>query len=183
MRKLIYAINLTLDGCCDHTKGIVEEDALEYHANLVREVDTLLFGRKTWELMVPWWPEVAKARSGPTPAANDFAQAYDAVRETVVASRTLHPVEAGRTRVVSGDLREAVTALKQQEGGSILTGGVDVPTQLLKFGLVDECRFLVQPVIGGEGRRPLEGVSPGLRFKLIDTKVLGSGIVVLRYAT
>jgi len=64
MRKLIFAINITLDGCCDHTKQFVNEETLEYFTHLTREVDLQVFGRKTYQLMVPYWPEVLKNQSG-----------------------------------------------------------------------------------------------------------------------
>jgi dihydrofolate reductase len=60
MRKLIFAINATLDGCVDHTKQFVDEEKLEYFTHLTREADLQVFGRKTYELMVPYWPEVLK---------------------------------------------------------------------------------------------------------------------------
>jgi len=66
MRKLIFGINLTLDGCCDHTKVSGDDELHEYYARFLRRVDTLLYGRKTYELMVPFWPDMAKNRSGHT---------------------------------------------------------------------------------------------------------------------
>jgi len=56
MRKIIYGINITLDGCCDHTKGIGDKETHEYFTDLLRQVDLLVYGRKTYELMVPFWP-------------------------------------------------------------------------------------------------------------------------------
>lgn len=72
MRKLIYAINTTLDGICDHTQVSPDDDLYDYHIRLLREADALLYGRKTYELMVPYWPDMAKARSGDT-KENEFA--------------------------------------------------------------------------------------------------------------
>ena len=92
MRNLIYAINLTIDGCCDHTKGIGYEDVHEYFTELIQEADLLVYGRKTYELMVPFWPDVAKNNSGQTAAINEFAHVFDSVKK-VVFSRTLDSVE------------------------------------------------------------------------------------------
>jgi hypothetical protein len=75
MRKLIFAINTTLDGCCDHTKQFVDEETLEYFTHLTREVDLQVFGRKTYQLMVPYWPEVLKNQSE-TKADTEFARAF-----------------------------------------------------------------------------------------------------------
>ena len=66
MRKVIYAINITLDGCCDHTKVTPDEEVFEYNSQLVRDADLLVFGRKTYELMVPYWPDIAKNPAGDT---------------------------------------------------------------------------------------------------------------------
>jgi dihydrofolate reductase len=73
--------------------------------------------------------------------------------------------------------------LKQEQGKNILVGGVDIPSQLIELGLVDEYHFVVGPIIAGEGRRLLEGVSlPGrLQLKLVESKIFKSGRVVLRY--
>jgi hypothetical protein len=68
MRNVIFAINITLDGCCDHTKQISDDETHEYFTQLMREVDLLIFGRKTYQLMVPFWPEVAKNRVSSPPA-------------------------------------------------------------------------------------------------------------------
>ncbi|MGA8838837.1 MAG: hypothetical protein WB538_24595, partial [Candidatus Sulfotelmatobacter sp.] len=60
MRNVIFAINITLDGCCDHTKFNPDEEVLEHYSHLLRDVDLLVYGRKTYQLMVPYWPDVAK---------------------------------------------------------------------------------------------------------------------------
>lgn len=181
MRKLIYAINTTLDGCVDHTKGIVDDTLLEYYTNLLREVDLQVFGRKTYELMVPYWPDVAKDPSN-TKADIDFAQAFVSLKR-LVFSRSLDRVEDKNTRIVRTDLRDEILKLKQQPGKYILVGGVDIPSQLIELGLVDEFRFVVMPVIVGEGRRLMAGINlpEKLHLKLVDSKIFPSGSVALRY--
>ena len=184
MRKLIYAINLTVDGCCDHTKGIGSDEVHEYFAQLIREVDVLLYGRKTYELMVPFWPDVAKNHSAPTKAINDFAQAFDSVNSIIVFSRTLDSAEGQNTRIVRGNLQDEILKLKQEDGKDILTGGVAIPSQLIQLGLVDEYRFVIQPIVAGEGRRLLDDISlpQSLQLKLIESKIFDSGFVALRYS-
>ena len=81
MRNVIFAINTTLDGCCDHTKFNPDDETLEYFTQLTRDADTFLYGRKTYQLMVPYWPDVAKSPSGQTKADYEFAQAFDAVNK------------------------------------------------------------------------------------------------------
>jgi dihydrofolate reductase len=180
MRKLIFAINLTLDGCCDHTKAIGDEELHEYYAQLLRDSDTFVYGRKTYQLMVPFWPDIAKTDSAPTKAMNDFAHAFDSVKEIVVFSRSLKTVEQKNARIVRGDLKNEILKLKNQEGKSILAGGVDVPSQLIQLGVVDEYYFVVQPFIVGEGKRLLENISLQENLQLIDSKVFASGCVALR---
>jgi len=179
MRNVIYAINITLDGCCDHTKMIADEETHEYSTRLMRSVDLLVFGRKTYQLMVPFWPDVAKSHSQ-TKAMNEFADAFDSTNK-IVFSRSLDSAE-GRTRIVRTNLRDEVLKLKQEQGKNILTGGVDIPSQLIELGLADEFHFVVQPLIAGEGIR-LESIRlpERLQIKLIESKVFKSGCVALRY--
>ena len=185
MRKVIYAINLTLDGCCDHTKIVPDEAMFEYHIQLLRDTDLFVYGRKTYQLMVPYWPEVAKDQSA-SKSDREFAQAFGSA-DKVVFSRSLDDAEAKKgdknARVVRTNLRDEILKLKQEQGKSILTGGVDIPSQLIELGLVDEYRFVVQPIIVGEGRRLMEGVSlpEKLQLKLVDSKIFKSGCVALHY--
>ena len=181
MRNLIFDINITLDGCCDHTKGIADEETHEYFTDLMRGADLLVFGRKTYELMVPFWPDVAKSQSM-TKAENEFAQAFDSINK-IVFSRTLESAEDRNTRIVRNNLRDEIVKLKQEAGKNILVGGVSVPSQLIALGLVDEYRFVVHPIIAGEGRRLLEGLSlqQSPQLKLVESKTFKSGVVALRY--
>jgi dihydrofolate reductase len=180
MRNVIYAINITLDGCCDHTKTIADEEMLEYYAQLLGDVDLLVFGRKTYQLMVPYWPDIAKNQSE-TKAENEFARTFDSINK-VVFSQSLDSAE-GNTRIVRTKPHDEILKLRQEEGKSILIGGVNIPSQLIELGLVDEYRFVVQPIVAGEGRRLLEGVSlpEKLQLKLVDSKFFKSGCVALRY--
>jgi dihydrofolate reductase len=181
MRNVIFAINTTLDGCCDHTKQFADDETHEYFTHVMRDVDLLVFGRKTYELMVPFWPEVAKTQSM-TKASNEFARTFDSINK-IVFSRSLDAAEDRNTRIVRTDLRDEILKLKQEEGKNILIGGVSVPSQLIELGLVDEYRFVVGPIVAGEGRRLLEGVSlrERLQLKLVESKIFKSGCVALRY--
>src|SRR5215813_1546737 len=181
MRKVIFAINITVDGCVDHTKQIGDEETHEYFTQLIRTVDLLVFGRKTNQLMVPFWPEVAKNQSMDR-ASNEFALAFDSVNK-IVFSRSLDSAEDRNTRIVRADPHDEILKLKQEQGKSILLGGVSIPSQLMELGLVDEYRFVVNPIVAGEGRRLLEGVSLPERFQLelVESKVFKSGCVALHY--
>ena len=181
MRKLIFAINTSLDGCCDHTKLMADEETHDYFTHLMRDVDLLVFGRKTYQLMVPFWPDIAKSQSE-TKADIEFAQTFVS-KKKIVFSRSLASAEDENTRIVRTNLRDEILKLKQEQGGNILAGGVDVPSQLMELGLIDEYRFVVLPVLVGEGRRLLEGISlpEKLQLKLIESKIFKSGCVALRY--
>jgi dihydrofolate reductase len=178
MRKLVYAINTTLDGCCDHTKFGPDEEAFEYVTYLMREAGTLVYGRKTYELMVPYWPDAAKEDP-----SDEFAQAFDAVEKIVVFSRSLDSSEGEKTRIVRTNLHDEIIKLKQEQGKNIMTGGVTIPLQLAELGLIDEYIFLVHPIVLGEGRRVFEGIDlqEKLQLTLVEAKTFRSGSVALRY--
>lgn len=184
MRKLIYGINITLDGCYDHTKFGGGEDIHEYFADLMRTADVLVYGRKTYQLMVPFWPDVAKNNSGQTASINEFAQAFAAVSRIVVFSKTLDKSEGKNTKIVRTNLQDEILALKQEQGKNILLGGVTLPSQVIELGLVDEFHFVVHPIIVGEGTRLFDGIGlqEKLQLKLVESKVLQSGCVALHYA-
>ena len=181
MRKLIFAINTTLDGCVDHSKQYVDEELMEYHTQLLGEVDLQVFGRKTYQLMVPYWPDVLKSPSA-TKADREFARAFESTGK-LVFSRTLNSAEDKNTRIVRENVSDEIRKLKQEPGKNILAGGVDLASQLMQLGLVDEYRFVVGPILAGEGRRLLEGITlpEKLQFKLAESRFFKSGCVALRY--
>ena len=181
MRNVIFAINITLDGCVDHTHGIGDDETHEYFTDLLRSVDLLVFGRKTYQLMVPFWPEVAKNQSMDK-ASNEFAQTFDSLNK-IVFSRTLESAEDENTRIVRTSPREEIARLKQEQGRSILLGGVSIPSQVIELGLIDEYRFVVNPIVAGEGRRLLDDVRlpDKLQVRLVESKIFKSGCVALRY--
>ena len=181
MRKLIYAINLTIDGCFDHTKMTGGEEILDFFGNLIREAGPLVYGRITYQLMVPYWPDVAKDQSS-TRAEIEFAQAFDSA-EKIVFSQTLDKVEDKNSRIVRTRPEDEILRMKNEKGKNILLGGVALPSYLIRLGLVDEYIFVVQPIIAGDGRRLLEGISlpDKLKLKLVESKILKSGCVVLHY--
>ncbi|HEY1774184.1 MAG TPA: dihydrofolate reductase family protein [Gammaproteobacteria bacterium] len=182
MRKLIYAINLTIDGCFDHTNVVADDELHDYYTQLIRDAGPLVYGRKTYQLMVPFWPDIARHPAGYSKAEVEFAEAFDSA-EKVVFSKSLDKVEGKNTRLVRSGLKDEILKLKLEPGKDILTGGVDIPSQLMALGLVDEYRLAVQPMIVGEGRRLLEsiGLQKALPLKLVESRVFKSGCVLLRY--
>ncbi|MGA8267851.1 MAG: dihydrofolate reductase family protein, partial [Candidatus Acidiferrales bacterium] len=131
---------------------------------------------------VPYWPDIAKSHSE-TKADNEFADAFDSINK-IVFSRSLESAEGQNTKIVRTNLRDEILKLKQEQGKNILIGGVDIPSQLIGLGLVDEYYFVVQPIIAGKGRRLLEGISlpEKLQLKLVESKIFKtSGCVALHY--
>lgn len=181
MRKVIYGINLSLDGCCDHTKFSGGKDILEHFTRLMDDVDLIVYGSKTFELMVPYWPDAAKDPNS-TKEEREFAQAFDGI-EKLVFSRTLTGTNDKNSVITQASPGDEIRKLKQQAGGNISIGGVNLPLQLIELGLVDEFHYVIHPVIVGEGRSLLEaaGLKGNVGLKLMESKILESGCIALHY--
>ncbi|MBI5473818.1 MAG: dihydrofolate reductase family protein [Ignavibacteriae bacterium] len=178
MRNVIFAINITVDGCCDHTKGIADDELHEYFTGLLRDSDIEIFGRNTYHLMYPYWHDVAVNQSE-SKAINEFARTFDSMPK-IVFSTTLKSVEWNNTILMHSDLQEEIMRLKKQPGRNISVGGLNIASQLAQAGLIDEYRFLIQPMIVGSGPRLFESI--GTReLQLVETKPFRSGVVALHY--
>jgi dihydrofolate reductase len=181
MRPLRYSINITLDGCCDHRAGLPDEELHRYWAENLAQADALLYGRVTYEMMEAAWRPAA-AGAMPDWMADwmePFAQTIDAAKKYVVSS-TLEDVD-WNAELVCGDLGEAVQRLKNEPGGRISTGGVQLPLALAELGLIDEYEFVVLPRIAGHGPTLLAGLSTYVDLKLVSRREFSSGAVALRY--
>ena len=181
VRNVVFAINITADGYCDHTDMIADEEMHAYHTSVLRNTDILLFGRITYQLMVPYWPDVARNHSG-TGATGEFARVFDAL-DKVVFSTTLKEVGGAKTRLLHTNLAEEVLALKQQPGKNIGIGGLSIASQLSARGLIDEYHFVVHPVVAGKGPRFFATTRPheSLPLDLVDSRIFHSGVVALHY--
>ena len=181
MRKLIYGINISLDGCCDHTKFSGADDIQNYFRELLEGVDLIIYGRKTYELMVPFWPEIARTQSMDE-TTNAFARVFANLKRILV-SKTIDSIDDKQTTIIRDNLKEAILKLKQQPGKAISTGGVELPAQLIEWGLIDEFHMVVHPLIVGQGRRLFTEMSlpENLGLKLIASETLSTGCVALRY--
>ena len=120
MRKLIAAINMTLDGFCDHTEMIADDEILQHYNELLRNADTLLFGRITYQLMESYWPTVAKNPTGNKPT-DEFAVLIDNISKTVF-SHTLKNVNWKNVKLAKKGIKEEIPELRQQTGKNILPG-------------------------------------------------------------
>ncbi|HRI72476.1 MAG TPA: dihydrofolate reductase family protein [Polyangium sp.] len=181
MRPLRYAINVTLDGCCDHRAGSTDEHLHRYWAEKLARADSLLFGRVTYEMMEAAW------RLPPTGAKADwmadwmvpFARTIDAAKKYVVSS-TLERVD-WNAELVRGDLGKAVQQLKQEPGTGLFVGGVTLPLALADLGLIDEYEFVVHPRLAGHGPTLFAGLSKHVHLKLVGRFEFASGVVAMRY--
>ncbi len=181
MRKVVFAINTTADWYCSHTDGIADEELHEYFTRVLRNASVILSGRITYQLMVPYWPDIARNQSE-TKSENEFARVYDSL-EKIVFSTTLTHVEDKNTRLEHGNVAEEVLALKQQPGKGICVGSLSIASQLSDRGLIDEYHFVVHPVIAGKGPRLFDTVKPQAKLLLdfIGSKTFQSGVVALQY--
>ena len=182
MRPLRYAINVTLDGCCDHRVGIQDEESDRYWAAQLARADGLLFGRVTYEMMEGAWRKPATG-TWPDWMADwmiPFARTIDGAKKYVV-SGTLDQVDWNAELVQGGDLGKAVQELKQEPGEGLFVGGVTLPLALADLGLIDEYEFLVQPVLAGRGPTLLAGLRERIQLDLVDRREFRSGAVALRY--
>lgn len=178
MRKVIFAINITVDGYCGHESGVVDDELHEYFTGLLRDSDIEIFGRNIYHLMYPYWHDIAMNQSE-SKAINEFACAFDSIPK-IVFSTTLKSVEWNNTTLLRSNLLEEIAKLKQQPGKNISVGGLNIASQLAQAGLIDEYRFLIHPIIAGKGPRLFEA---GRNFTLefVESKTFRSGVVELRY--
>lgn len=182
MRPLRYAINITLDGCCDHREGSSDEEQHRYWAEKLAQADALLFGRVTYEMMEEAWRLPGQTGAKPEWMADwmvPFARTIDAAKKYVV-STTLEQVD-WNAELVRGDLGKAVERLKQEPGNGLFVGGVQLPLALAELGLIDEYEFVVQPRLAGHGPTLFAGLPKGIDLKLVGRREFSSGAVALRY--
>ena len=178
MRKVIFAINITIDGYCGHETGIADDELHEYFTGLLQDSGVDIFGRNTYHLMYPYWHDVA-VNGSETEVVNKFARTFDAMPK-IVFSTTLKSVEWNNTTLLRSNLQEEIVKLKQQPGKNISVGGLNIASQLAQSGLIDEYHFLIQPIVAGKGPRLFES-GKNLTLELIGSKTFRSGVVELHY--
>jgi dihydrofolate reductase len=187
MRKLIAAINMTLDGFCDHTAGIPDHEIHQHYTDLLSNADTILYGRITYQLMEYWRtllenprPTGSSGRTSDEKSMNDFAIAINKIPK-IVFSHTLKNVEWESAKLANRDIEEEVLELKQQSGKGILVGSRSLIIQLMKLNLIDEHQLCIHPVIAGSGLPLFENIKDRTVLKLIKTKTFSGGAVTLYY--
>ena len=180
MRKVVFAMNISIDCCYSHTHFDPNEDLMDYFTGLMHDTGVIVYGRKTYELMVPFWPEVAKKRTD-RPCDIAFADAMVPI-EKIVLSRTLKTA-GENTRIVSDDPEGLIRELKQQPGKKIAFSSTSLLPRLLEAGLIDELYLIVHPILVGESKRLFDDfLAPEKSsFKLEYTRVFNSGAIALHY--
>jgi len=181
MRKLIAAINMTLDGFCDHTAMIADEEIHQHYNELLSNAGTLLYGRITYQLMESYWPSVVKNRTGNKPM-DEFAVLIDNISK-IVFSRTLKNVDWKNTKLKKELIKEEVLELKQQEDKYILVGSPGLIVALTQLELIDQYQLSVQPTVLGSGLPLFKNIRDRINLKLLKTKTFGCGAVTLYYET
>lgn len=178
MRKIIAAINMTIDGIFDHTSIVPNDEVHQHYAQLLRNADAVLYGRITYQLM-QYWQSLIKNPSGEK-SMDDFALAIDNVPK-IIFSKTLETTEWDSAILSNRSLEEEVLFLKNQMGKDIFVGSRSLIIQLLKLNLLDEFQLCIHPVVAGSGFTLFENFNDRIIFKLIKTKTLHGGAIILYY--
>jgi dihydrofolate reductase len=181
MRKVIISNLMSLDGFMAGPNGeidwfVVDEEFDDYARELFDSVDTLLFGRVTYQLMAGFWPTPAAATEDPfiTEKMNSLAK--------VVFSTTLEKAEWENTRLVRENPAEEVSRLKRQPGGDMMIfGSGTLVSALAPLGLIDEYRIVVNPVVLGSGKPLFQDIEERIKLKLLRARTLRCGDVILYY--
>lgn len=178
MRKVIAALNTTIDGNCDHTVGIADGEIHQHYTVLLDKAGVILYGRTTYQLMEFW--RTFLENPSEEKSMNDFAMAIDKVQK-IVFSRTLKNVDWKSARLANRNLEEEVLELKQQSGNDIFVGSRSLIIQLMNLNLIDELQLCIQPVIAGKGLSLFEDINDRTIFKLKKTKNFTNGAIILYY--
>ena len=182
MRKVIYALNVSLDGYIEDANGsldwsVPDEELHRYFNELDKEMDVNLYGRGLYEIMAGHWTTAHTNTSAP-----DYEIEYAHIWQNtpkVVFSRTLEKV-GENARLVRGNIAEEVKTLKAQPGKAMNVGGAGLAASFMELDLIDEYQLLIHPVVLGDGK-PMFGADVKLNLRLVETRQFGSGVVLLRY--
>jgi|1186.fasta_scaffold76849_1 dihydrofolate reductase len=183
MRKIIYWVHASIDGFIDGPNGEFDWPTMgpelsAYSEALDKRVDTLLFGRSVWQMMVGFWPNAESMTDDPHVAA--FAPFWRATPKIVFSSA--YPGDEWTSQVINGDLADRVAELKAAPGRDmLLTGGAALGGALAALGLVDEFHIAVHPVVLGGGRHLFARPDHRNNLRLVDTVVLDGQVVVSHY--
>lgn len=182
MAQLVYASNMSLDGCTEDERGAFDwappdDEVFAFITELMRSARTYLYGRRMYETLAVWETDPSLAARSDLMA--DYAGAWQAA-DKVVYSSTLAEPSTARTRLERRFDPGAVQDLKATAGGDLLVGGPNLAAQALAAGLVDEVALFVWPIVLG-GRNPALPTDARIDLELVDEHRFGNGVVHLRY--
>lgn len=178
MGKVIAAINMTLDGFCDHTAITPDSEIHDHYTALLRGADPFLYGRITYKLM-EFWRDLAKNPSGEK-SMDDFAVVMDKLPK-IVFSHTLTQVDWKSARLATKNIEEEILNLKQKSALNIFIGSRSLIMQALKLNLIDELQLMVHPVVAGSGLPLFNDINEPINLTLVKTKTFSSGAVLFYY--
>lgn len=179
MRKLIAAMNMTLDGFCDHTSMIADDEIHEHYNELLRNAGILIYGRVTYQLMESYWPTVVKDPTGNKPT-DEFAVLIDNIPK-IVFSRTLQHVDWKNSILKKEIIKEDIETLKRQTGKDIFVGSPSLIVAMAQLDLVDEYQLSIHPTIAGSGLSLFRNIRDRIDLRLLQTKTFGCGAVTFYY--
>ena len=171
-------MNMTLDGFCDHTAMNADDETHQHYTDLLRSADTIIYGRKTYQLM-EYWKSVLENPTG-NKSTDEFAAAIDNIQK-IVYSRTLKSVEWRNTELKNEIVKEEILELKQQADKDILVGSPSLIVSLGNLGLIDEYQLAVHPAVVGSGLQLFKNITDRIDFKLLRTKPFSCGAILLYY--
>lgn len=169
---------MTIDGVCDHSVGIVDEELHHHYSELISKADIIIYGRKTYELM-HFWKTLVEIPSE-NQSMNDFAASINKISK-LVFSTTLRESNWKSAELSNMPLQDKILELKHQTGKNILVGSRSLIIQLLNKNLIDEFQLCVHPLVEGKGLSLFDQIESRITFKLEKTKSLKSGVIVLYY--
>jgi dihydrofolate reductase len=178
MKKVIAAFNMTLDGICDHTTGVVDEGLHQHYSELIDGGGVILYGRTTYQLMQFW--QTLLQNPSDKKSMDDFAVSIDKIQK-LVFSNTLKETGWKSAQLAKRPLDEEVFELKKQAGKDILVGSRSLIIQLLNSNLIDELQICIHPIIEGTGLLLFDKIKDRIMLKLIKTKPFNSGATVFYY--
>ncbi|MBX2954454.1 MAG: dihydrofolate reductase family protein [Leadbetterella sp.] len=178
-RRVVAAINMTVEGNCDHEAGLPDEEIHQHYTELLGQGDAILYGRTTYQLMEFWRTFLEKPSE--EKSMNDFAVAIDKIPK-IVFSRTLEKVDWESAKLAGRSPEEEVLEFKKHPGKDIFVGSPGLIIQLLNLNLVDELQLCIHPVLAGKGLQLFDNIKDRTLLKLVHTKTFRNGSVILYYA-
>ncbi|MGQ4483192.1 dihydrofolate reductase family protein [Streptomyces sp. SAS_276] len=185
MRKLIYGMNLSLDGYIaapgdDIGWSVPSDELFQFWSDQLEATELTLYGRKLWQTMSSHWP-TADQLPGATPAEIQFARRWRDMSK-VVFSSTVDKVD-WNTRLVNGDAVAEITRLKAEDGGPMDIGGATLAAAAMRAGLIDEYVLAIAPVLVGGGTPFFTALDSWVNLNLVETRTLPGGMTLTRYET